>query len=370
VILIDFSSVIHRKIHTAISQVKPDKIDGKYITKDFIGLIKYYILQDLFTIKQEHSNNFGVIVICLDESSNGYWRKDIYHGYKFSRKPNRDKSEIDYVKIFGEVEKLIEQIKQNLPWKVVQVPRAEADDIMLVLAKEFNNSEKILIHSPDKDMIQAQCNNDNVFQYSSLTRQYIIPENKHDNMEQWLLEHICLGDASDEIPKVVDHTEFSDSFLEFLEKYNLHNIKTPMDFKDTNNISYRKKVEIIENFNVYKLNRKKESIGIKDIYKNMKFGPVKLKKKITKFGGLNNWLDSNPLYRKHYERNFKLIMAEGIPSNIWNEIIINFKDAPSNYNDKDFEKYLIENGLKSILLDLPGIFKVTRELTADDFAWD
>jgi 5'-3' exonuclease len=366
-VLIDFSSIIHRMIHTSVANIKPTKVDGKYITKDFIGLTKYYIFQELFSIKQEHGANFGDLVICLDKSADGYWRKDVYPGYKAGRKKGREESEINFREVFAEIDGMIEQIKLNLPWKVIEVPRAEADDIMLVLAQEFNKYEKILIHSPDKDMIQAQRDNDTVFQYSSLTKKWIVPENKHDHMDHWVMEHVCLGDASDEVPKVVDHTEFSKSFLDYL-KAEGYTIETPMDFKAAT-IPNEEKQRLIEEFDVYKLNRKKESTGIKDIYKDIKFGPATLKKKVAEFGSLDAWLDSHPLYRSHYERNFTLVMTEGIPTNIWNEIILSYKEALVEYNDKEFEEYLIENELKSILMDLPSIFKIQRELTAEDFGW-
>ena len=354
-------------IHSSVSSIKPKKVDGKYLTSEFIGLTKYYILQELFTIKQEHGPNFGELVICLDKSSDGYWRKDVYPGYKASRKKGREESEIDFGEVFGEIDGLIEQIKTNLPWKVIEVPKAEADDIMLVLAREFNKYEKILIHSPDKDMIQAQRDTENVFQYSSLTKKWIVPENKHDHMEHWITEHVCLGDASDEVPKVVDHTEFTKTFIDWLSEHG-HQIETPMDFK-ASGIPNADKIALIESFDVYKLNRKKESTGIKDIYKDIKFGPSTLQKEILKFGSVDKWLDSHPLYRPHYERNYKLVMEEGIPSNIWNEIIVQYKTAPNSYNDKSFSQYLIDNDLKSILMDLPSIFKVQRELTAEDFGW-
>lgn len=366
-VLIDFSSVVHRMIHTSIANVKPTKKNGKYITSEFIGLTKYYIFQDLFGIKQEHGPKFGDIVICLDKSSHGYWRKDVYPGYKASRKKGRDESEVDYSEVFASIDGVIEQIRLNLPWKVIEVPKAEADDIMLVLAREYNKYENVLIHSPDKDMIQAQRDNDTVFQYSSLTKKWIVPENKHDHMEHWIMEHVCLGDPGDEVPKVVDHTEFSSAFLAYLDENNL-TIKTPMDFRAAT-ISIDEKKKLIQNFNVYKTNRKGESTGEKDIYKDIKFGPATLQKKIAEFGSLDAWLDSHPLYRKHYERNFTLVMEEGIPRDIWQEIIIRYKEADSVYNSTEFEKYLVENNLKSILMELPNIFKVTKELSAADFGW-
>ena len=366
-ILVDFSSTIHRMIHTSISNVKPTKEGDKYKTSEFIGLTKYYILQDLFNIKREHGTNFGDLVICLDRSSNGYWRKDFYPGYKVSRKKNREVSIIDYYEVFAEIDQLIEQIRINLPWKIVEVQKAEADDIMLVLSREYNKFEKILLFSPDKDMLQAQRDTDNVKQYSSLTKKWMVPENKHDHMEHWILEHVCLGDAGDEIPKVVDHTEFADSFLEYLVANGIQ-AKSPHEFIALD-IPKEEKKDLLNNFDLYKTNRKGESTGEKDIYRDISFGPSTLKKKIAEFGSLEAWLASHPLYKKNYDRNFKLIMEEGIPVNIWNEIIINYKEAKTDYNHLEFEKYLIDNNLKSIILELPNVFKITRPLTAEDYGW-
>jgi len=366
-ILIDFSSIIHRKIHTSIAQAKPKKVDGKFLTSDFIGLTKYYIFQELFQIKQEFGQQFGDIIICLDKSADGYWRKDFFPGYKHRRKSGREESEVNFGEVFAEVDGLIEQIKTNLPWKVIEVPKAEADDTMLVLAKEFNRSEKILIHSPDKDMIQAQRNTENVFQYSALTKKWLVPENKHETMEHWIMEHVVLGDDSDDVPKVVDHTEFTQTFINFISDQG-YNIANPMEFKAAP-IDSDIKRKLLEDFDVYKTNRKGESTGVKDIYKDIRFGPSTLTKAVAKHGSLDNWLDSHPLYREHYDRNFTLVMEEGIPSDIWNKIIIEFKEARADYNDKDFEQYLTENKLQSILMELPNHFKINRELTADDFGW-
>ena len=366
-ILIDFSSIIHRMIHTSVKNAKPSMKDGVFVTSEFIGLTKYYIMQELFSIKQEHGPNFGDLVICIDKSTaEGYWRKDVYAGYKASRKSGRDESNLDYNEIFQNINELIEQIKNNLPWRVLEVPRAEADDIMLVLAQEFSPTEKILIHSPDKDMIQAQ-RSDNVFQYSALTKKWLTADTKSDHMEAWVQEHCILGDAGDEVPKVIDHTEFTEEFIQYLKDNGLE-AETPMDFRAHEAPPERKK-ELIENFDVYNLNRKGESTGVKAIYKQIRFGPTTLAKKIKEHGTVDAWLDSHPLYRPHYERNFKLVMSEGIPSNIWNEIIVQFKEANTEYNFKEFEDYLTSNELKSILMDLPSVFKITRDLTAEDYGW-
>ena len=367
-ILVDLSSTIHRMIHTAVRDSEPRLIDDKYVTSDFIGLVKDNILRELFSIKQEHGNRFGDLVVCLDRSVNGYWRHDVLPSYKSSRKVQREQNNIDFKEVFKEIDVLVSNIKANFPWKVIGVPRAEADDVILVLARAFNNKEQVLIYSPDKDMIQAQRNTNSVFQYSGLTKKWIVPENKHDNMDEWIQEHVILGDTSDGVPKVVDHTEFSDSFLEHLITNGFTEIKTPMDF-DRVECNDDEKRRVLENFNVYKLNRKKESTGVLDVYKTTRFGPSTLKKQLDNYGSVDKWLDSHPLYREHYDRNFTLVMEEGIPDDIRDLIIAEYSNAEDVYNEKEVRQYLTENNLQQMLLELPTHLKIDHELTLNDLDW-
>lgn len=359
-ILVDFSSIFHRMVYSAISSIKPSKKEnGKYNTSEYIDFVKHLILSDLLSLNHEHKYRFGEIVVCLDNHNGGYWRRDIYPNYKIKRKTNREESEIDFSEVFTEVNKLIDQINNNLPWKVVSVPRAEADDVILVLSNEFSRFEEILIYSPDKDMIQAQLN-ENVYQYSPITKKWIVPENKHDHITHWIQEHICLGDAVDEIPNVVDETEFSENFIKYL-KQNGYEIANPLEFRK---LSEATQTHLMQNYNVYKPNKE----NVKDIYKDIRFGPSTLKKKIKEFGSLKNWINSNPLYLENFKRNYKLIMTEGIPTEIWNNIIIAYKTAKTDYNEKEFFEYLRKNNLNNILMEYSGIFN--NNLLKDKFDWE
>lgn len=366
-ILVDYSSVLHRMIHSSVAVTKPKTKDGKFITSEFINFTKHLIIQELFSVKQEHENTYGNMIICLDNAKDGYWRKDFYPGYKNNRSKARDETEINFKEVFRELNKLTKQLILNLPWKVFDVPRAEADDLILVLAREFSKNEKVLIYSPDKDFIQSQRETKNVHQYSPKTKKWIYPENKHENMEDWILEHICLGDTCDGVPKITDHTEFSENFIEYLKQNNI-TIDNPFDFKNSR-ITNIEKRELLQKYDIYKVNRKGEKQDEKDVFKTVRFGHTTLQKAIKKHKSLDNWLDSHPLYRKHYDRNFTLVMEEGIPIDIWNEIIIRYKEAKTDYNNKEFEDYLKQNDLSSIIMNLPSVFKIDHELNADDFDW-
>lgn len=405
-ILLDFSSTAHRMIYASSKELEKDE-NGKFRTEDFIFFTQHLILQELYSIHNEHKNKFGNLILCLDNPSGGYWRKDVYSRYKSKRKSSKEESPYNWDEIYIYINNLLDAIKLYLPWKVISVKRAEADDIMLVLSRQYNSTEKILIQSPDKDMIQAQKGTDNVFQYSSLTKKWLVPENKHDDMEDWLLEHVCLGDGCDEVPRIIDETEFSENFIHFLKENNIdtyyhevHNFKM-WDDKIT-------KINLINKFDKHKTNKKGEILE-KDIYKDIRFGPSSLQKindgtweleqrkeilnkqkEELKSQGLkfthinkeiksleikdedsekrfNDWLDSHPLYREHYERNFKLVMEEGIPVDIWNSIIIDYKEASEDYKPVEFEKFLDSNNLSQLKMTMN--FESTKTLTIDDFGW-
>lgn len=370
-ILIDYSSVMHRKIFTSITNMNPTKEDGKYITSEFIGLTKYQILKELFDISRDFESKYGDMVICLDNKSpEGYWRRDFYKPYKSGRSKNREESDINFKEVFAELNDLTNIIITALPWKSVEAHRAEADDVILTLADEAIKGNiplkknKVLIHSPDKDFIQAQFGNDIVTQYSALTNKFVVPETKSSDMDGWLLEHICLGDVADEVPKIVDHTEFSDNFIAYLQKNDIEQL-TPKEFKEL--VPRELKIKLLSEYDVHCYNRAGEQQE-KDVYKKIRFGASTLEKAIKKHGSLDNFLDSKPLYREHYERNRILVLTEGIPDYIKKDVIKKYAESSDTYNHSEFEKYLRENNLSSMLMELPQSFNTKRgEISEEDF---
>lgn len=363
-ILVDFSSIIHRKVYTAVSDIKPTKVNGKLQTSEFVKLLKFYIFKELFEISQEFGPKFGDIVICLDnKSKEGYWRKDVYHNYKAGRSKGRADSEINFQEVWPEVNAVIDCISNNLPWKTLDIHRAEADDTILILAELFSKDEIVLIHSPDKDMIQAQIGNDNVKQYSALTKKWLVAETKSGSMDEWILEHIVLGDASDEVPKVVDNTDFSDSFKDYLNS-NLISKTDPWNILEE--VTPTQLGLLVAEFDVWRTNRKGEKT-VKDVYKEVRFGPGTLKKIASKC--IDEWLDSHPLYRKNYERNKILVLTEGIPDYIREDIVKTFIETKPVYKPLEFEQFIKEHELDALLLEFPPELSIKRTLTAEDFGW-
>tara|TARA_Y100000296_G_scaffold60325_1_gene69871 strand:+ start:6439 stop:7317 length:879 start_codon:yes stop_codon:yes gene_type:complete len=164
--------------------------------------VRHMILNSLRMYRTKFSSEFGELVLCYD--SKHYWRRDYFPQYKANRKKIRESNDKDWTAIFSCLNQIKDEIFNNLPYKVLEVYGAEADDIIAALCGEleFDNG-KTLIISGDKDFIQLQ-KFKNVFQYSPITKKFINGENP----VRYLQEHILRGDTSDGIPNVLspDHT--------------------------------------------------------------------------------------------------------------------------------------------------------------------
>lgn len=162
-------------------------------------LVRHMILNSIRMYRQKFVAEYGELIIACDDKN--YWRKDIFPYYKAHRKEDRSKSTHDWNKIFECLNKIRDELKQYFPYKVIQIERAEADDIIGVLTKKFgvylNNksTEKVLILSGDKDFGQLQ-KYLNVDQYSPVLKKWIRIQDPH----RFLREHIMKGDRGDGIP--------------------------------------------------------------------------------------------------------------------------------------------------------------------------
>ena len=416
-ILVDVSSILHRMVFGSTKDSSNFTIvDGKYRTEDFIKLTLHYIISEIIENQLKY-RNYGEIVLCFDDYKKTYWRRDVYPNYKLNRRvaSTENTNPVNYQEVFAYTNELFEQFKENTPWKCVYVNRAEADDIILILAKEFYQ-EGVLILSPDKDFLQAQ-RLPGIKQYSSLTKKWIIPEDKHENMDKWIFKHCMLGDVSDNVPKVIDETEFSEEF-----KKHLTELKKPTEVIEFKKLPIDEKRDVLSKYKVHTYNRKGQETGL-DIYEVKGFGESHLdkiingewkkkqivdelknkKKELTQTikltadkdkrkelrakskllteeikavepvitdKNLDEFLDSHPLYREHYERNFTLVMEEGIPDYIRKNVLMEYNDAKSDYNEDEFCKYLTDLGLHSIIPKLSLVFNSNVQIDVTNCGWD
>ena len=159
------------------------------------NMVRHMILNSIRMYRKEHHNEYGEVVLTWDSKHS--WRRDYFPEYKASRRKGREESDLDWEDIFGTLNKIRNEIKQNFPYKYLEVFGAEADDIIGFLCEE-NKNEKIMIISGDKDFIQLQ-KYPNVTQWSPITKKQV---NGFDPTI-YLKEHILKGDTSDGVPNIL-----------------------------------------------------------------------------------------------------------------------------------------------------------------------
>ena len=170
------------------------QINGRNAVELNENLVRHMVLNSLRAHNKKFRKDYGEMVIACD--SGKVWRRQAFPNYKAGRKANREKSEHNWELIFDILANIKNEIKQFLPYKVIELETAEADDIIAVLCRRIK--EKILILSGDKDFIQLH--NERIRQYNPVLNKFV---GKDENPSLYIKEHILRGDRSDGIPNVL-----------------------------------------------------------------------------------------------------------------------------------------------------------------------
>ncbi len=178
------------------------QISGRNAVELNEDLVRHMVLNSLRAHNKKFRKEYGDMVIACDSSN--VWRREIFPNYKAGRKANRAKSEHDWTMIFDIISKVKNEIKTFLPYKVIELDTAEADDIIATLVRKHlsmiapNHEKKVLILSGDKDFIQLH--NEYVKQYNPVLNKFV---GKGETPSLYIKEHILKGDRSDGIPNIL-----------------------------------------------------------------------------------------------------------------------------------------------------------------------
>lgn len=181
-------------------------------TKEMINILRHTILNTLLSDKSKFGPEYGQIVMAVDARE--YWRREYFPQYKGARKKKREESKTDWKSIFDISSQLRAEFKEFFPYKFVEVPLTEGDDIIAVLSKYSQNHElktvglfddepqRVLIKSNDGDFAQLH-KYKNVRQWNPILKKYVKPSDKHA-----LLLKCLSGDEGDGIPNIKTHDNF------------------------------------------------------------------------------------------------------------------------------------------------------------------
>jgi hypothetical protein len=214
------------------------------------NMIRHMVLNSIRMYNVKFKDKYGEMIICADDKK--YWRRDIFPYYKASRKKAREESPYDWNLIFETLNRVRDEIRENFPYKVIQIDKTEADDVIGTICHErgvqlnATEQEYILILSSDKDFMQLQ-KFSNVDQYSPIAKKFL----KEQNPVKFLREHIIKGDRGDGIPNILssDDTFVTESRQKPVveKKLNIWVTQEPEDFCDERMLrNYRRNESLID----------------------------------------------------------------------------------------------------------------------------
>lgn len=220
--------------------------------------------------------NISEVILAVDDRSS--WRRSYFPRYKESRKKQRDKTNLNFDIVFRVINKYISELKHYMPFKIIKVRHAEADDVIGILAQELNSC---IISSNDEDFLQL-----------------VSDKNKLWNPSKQKFSEFPVNINTKEKPIICNTPE---EFLNYKilmgqSKDDIFNILTPNDWGQTEETQGKRKPG---------------------------FGPAKANKAINE--GLDDWLEKNNL-RDRFKRNRNLIDFRRIPNTIRNRIIKVYND--------------------------------------------
>ena len=286
-ILIDYTQIAIGSLMVALNRSKEKKAE--------LDLVRHLVLNGLRYYRSRFNEEYGELVICCDNRH--YWRRDYFPNYKANRKRDRAASGLDWNTIFAHLNLIRDELKENFPYKVIDVYGCEADDIIAVLLRQRGLENNIIVSS-DKDFIQLH--NNIIDQYSPITKKMVT----HPDPKQYLSEHILKGDRSDGVPNILSP---DDTFTE-------NKRQKPM----------RKVVvaDVIDQLTAF---------DVQDLY---------MLAKCPKDTWIRNW-----------QRNETLIDLTKIPTSLVHEILVEFDEVKVGSRNNLFD-YFIANRLNNLVENL------------------
>ena len=191
-LIMDIGNITFAAVGVDLARSKSTDCD-----RDFL---RHLIINSIRGKFKKLSNEEEDVVLAVDSPHS--WRKDFFPNYKANRQITRKASAINWMSIFESFNIILEEIRENLPYKFIKVPKLEADDIIGILAYNFDKvrkyeGEKCVIVSNDKDFCQLDTL-PYVKRYRPISENFV----KEPYPQDYLLEQIIRGDRVDGIPNI------------------------------------------------------------------------------------------------------------------------------------------------------------------------
>lgn len=195
-VLFDVNNLCHRCLFSDGVLTYDPENKKKVVDTDW-NMWRYRVFDSIFQALYKVRDVKEIICACDNGAS---WRKELWERYKEHRSEAREKLEFDWAEFFNQFDQFMVDISNHIPFKVLRVNRAEADDIIGVIC--LHMPQECHIISTDRDFLQL-CSS-RVKIYNPLKKENMTCPNP----EMFIVEQSLMGQAKD----------------------NIWNVKTPLDY--------------------------------------------------------------------------------------------------------------------------------------------
>ena len=310
---------------------------------------KYRFLNGIF----EYIDKFNAdeVIIAMDAKNN--WRKDFFPFYKGDRKLKRKQAEtkedgwFNYNDFFDMYAEFIEEVENNLPFKIIKIDYAEADDVagVLTASDELQDNVKILV-TTDGDYAQLM--------QIPLTKVYNPIKKKFmqsNDPKSDLLLKVVLGDKGDYVPSIKDKHTHKTEFLEYCVNEgvakNPHNAKIKLE--NDEHLLLEKELAFLSK---YQIKASRVSTFSK-----------KLATSLIKEGKLMGHLKANPELKTRFIRNNKLINLTAQPKDLKKLILETYNDYEMKAGLNKLFDFFVLNGFNEFMSDTSRLGNILEPLT-------
>jgi len=189
-LLFDFNNLVIRSFF-GVKEIIEDPNNIQW------GLWMYNVFNSIYTTLWKFKNVTEVI-LAIDDSNS--WRKAAYSRYKESRKIKKKDSRYNWKELYSMMNKLANEFKHHMPFKIIKIKSAEADDVIGVLVKHFKNP--CVIIARDEDYFQCFAKKKNLRVYDPISQVLYCPDDFED-IKDFLLKLVFCGQKKDDIPNII-----------------------------------------------------------------------------------------------------------------------------------------------------------------------
>lgn len=170
-------------------------------------MLRHLVLNSMKkNIKDFKKQGYQNMIVCVDNSKSGYWRRDYSDYYKRNRSKDREDSMFDWEGLFNAMHIIIDELETNMPYTIMNKDKIEADDHIAVLT-EFLTSKghPVVIVSSDGDFTQLH-KYPNVKQWSPMQKKWVKTKSGDSLLD--CVTKVVKGDKKDNVASIKVRGDF------------------------------------------------------------------------------------------------------------------------------------------------------------------